>query len=304
VIRGPATVSGAMVTLTGAGAVTLGASQAATTDYAAATATTSFTVTPEVPTLSFAVIANQTYGVAPFTVTATSASSGAITYAVLSGPATLSGNTVTLTGPGTVTLSASQVASGNYAAATATTSFQVSSPFMLTAGASAGSASTTPGGTATFSLQLTPGSAGTLPDAISLTATGLPPGATSTFSPATIAAGSGPTTVTLTIQTSSQSAHSATPLPGGPLMPVMLGLLLPLLKIKSASKRLLRGANFTALFAFAALSLSLLVGLTGCGGGSTSNTTTPPAQTYTLVVTAVDQTSGVKSQVNLNLTLQ
>jgi len=42
---------------------------------------------------------------------------------VVSGPATISGNTVTLTGVGTVELQANQAANGNYAAATTTTSF-------------------------------------------------------------------------------------------------------------------------------------------------------------------------------------
>ena len=56
---------------------------------------------------------------------ATDASSGAVTYSVTSGPATISGNMVTLTGVGTVVLSASQVANGNYTAATASTSFTV-----------------------------------------------------------------------------------------------------------------------------------------------------------------------------------
>jgi hypothetical protein len=41
-------------------------------------------------------------------------STGAIPYSVVSGPATISGNTVTLTGSGTVTLQASQVAAGTY----------------------------------------------------------------------------------------------------------------------------------------------------------------------------------------------
>ena len=70
----------------------------------------------EVPILSFAAIPAQAYGNAPFTVSATSASSGAVTYAVVSGPATITGSTVTLTGVGTVVLSASQIAAGNYAA--------------------------------------------------------------------------------------------------------------------------------------------------------------------------------------------
>jgi hypothetical protein len=59
-------------------------------------------------------------------VSAPSNSPGAITYSVVSGPATISGNTVTITGVGSVTLQASQAASGSYTTATATTSFTVS----------------------------------------------------------------------------------------------------------------------------------------------------------------------------------
>jgi hypothetical protein len=125
VLSGPATISGNIVTLIGAGTVELQASQAASGNYAAASATTRFSVAAEVPTLSFAAIAQQIYGVPPFTVSATSASSGAVTYSVLNGPATISGNTVMLTGIGSVTLQANQTASGNYAAATATASFNV-----------------------------------------------------------------------------------------------------------------------------------------------------------------------------------
>jgi hypothetical protein len=57
--------------------------------------------------------------------------------------------------------------------------------------------------------------------------TGLPTGSTATFSPATIAAGSAITPVTLSIQTANtQTAHNEQPTPGNPLAPVALGLLL------------------------------------------------------------------------------
>jgi sugar lactone lactonase YvrE len=125
VVSGSATIAVNMVTLTGAGTVALTASQAASGNYTAAIATTSFTVAAIVPVLTFAPIPAQTYGNAPFAVSATSASTGAVTYSVVSGPASISGSTVTLTGAGTVALSAGQAASGNYAAATATTSFTV-----------------------------------------------------------------------------------------------------------------------------------------------------------------------------------
>ena len=89
VTSGPASIVGNTVTITGVGTVVLGASQAAATNYTTATASTSFTVNPETPTLTFAAIATHTFGDAPFTVSATSASSGAVTYSVTSGPATI-----------------------------------------------------------------------------------------------------------------------------------------------------------------------------------------------------------------------
>ena len=79
------------------------ASEAADSNYAAATKNATFTVTAGTPTISFTV-GNQTYGTAPFAVAATSNSTGAFTYSVVSGPATISGSTVTLTGVGSVTL--------------------------------------------------------------------------------------------------------------------------------------------------------------------------------------------------------
>ncbi len=125
VVSGPATISGSTVTITGVGTVVLQASQAAAGNYTAGTQNATFTVSAEAPTITFTV-ANQTYGVAPFTVSATSNSSGAITYSVVSGPATISGSTVTITGVGTVVLQASQAAAGNYTAGTQNATFTVS----------------------------------------------------------------------------------------------------------------------------------------------------------------------------------
>jgi hypothetical protein len=127
VTSGPATISGGnLVALTGMGTVVLSASQAATASYSAATGSTSFLVTQGTPALSFAAIATQLAANAPFTVSATSVSTGAVTYSVTSGPATITGSTLSLTGTaGTVMLSASQAATANYTAATAATSFLV-----------------------------------------------------------------------------------------------------------------------------------------------------------------------------------
>jgi hypothetical protein len=83
------------------------------------------------PTIKFTV-ANHNYGNAPFAVSATSNSTGAITYSVVSGPATISGSTVTLTGVGTVVLKATQAAAGNYGAGSLTASFTVAPGFTIT----------------------------------------------------------------------------------------------------------------------------------------------------------------------------
>jgi hypothetical protein len=125
VVSGPATISGSTVSVTGLGAVTLKASQAASGDYTPAMATVSFNINGATPTLAFAAIPSKTYGAAAFTVSSTSNSSGAIIYSVVSGPATIVGNTISVTGIGAVTLQASQAAAGNYTSATATTSFNI-----------------------------------------------------------------------------------------------------------------------------------------------------------------------------------
>lgn len=106
---------------------------------------TSFTVAPEVPSLLFAPIPVQTCGNAPFTVSSTSPSSGAVTYSVTSGPATISGSTITMTGAGTVVLGANQVANGNYAAATTSTSFMVTPAGVESGTAKSGSGAITGG---------------------------------------------------------------------------------------------------------------------------------------------------------------
>ena len=125
VVSGPGTLSGSTLTITGTGTVLVAASQPGTGNYAAAAAQASITVTPGTPSLKFAAIAPLTYGAAPITVFASSASDGAVSYAVVRGPATIAGNQLSVTGAGTVVLAASQSATGNFAAATVQTSFTV-----------------------------------------------------------------------------------------------------------------------------------------------------------------------------------
>lgn len=304
VVSGPATVSGTTVTLTGAGTVVISASQAASGSYLAGSHNATLTVALEVPELAFVLIATQTTNGLPFMTSASDASSAAIVYSVASGPATISGTTVTLTGAGTVVLSAVQGAAGNYAAASATVSFVVTGGFSIVgSGPTPGIASTDPGGAATFLMTMTPGSGNTFVDGVSFTATGLPAGATAIFVPAEIIPGtSGPFTVTLVIETSNQVSDNQRRLPGGPQTLVLLGLLLlPVAGMKKARRRLRQIQQKPLALIAAFLMLAAMVGLSGCAG---DGPLLPLPANYKILVTATDMTNGAHSSTSLTLTVQ
>src|SRR6185503_259064 len=63
-------------------------------------------------------LAGKTYGDVPFTVSANASSGLPVTFSIVSGPATISANTVTITGAGTVTVRAAQSGNANWNAAT------------------------------------------------------------------------------------------------------------------------------------------------------------------------------------------
>jgi hypothetical protein len=70
-------------------------------------------------TITFPAISNHPDTDAPFALAATASSGLAVSYSVVSGPATVAGNTVTLTGgDGVVTIQATQAGNGTYSAAT------------------------------------------------------------------------------------------------------------------------------------------------------------------------------------------
>ena len=118
IVGGPATLSGNTVTITGAGSVTVRASQAGDTNYLAATGVDQvFTVGKSNQSIGFGALSGVTYGDVPFAVSATASSGLAPTYTIASGPATISGNTVTISGAGSVTVRASQSGNLNYNAA-------------------------------------------------------------------------------------------------------------------------------------------------------------------------------------------
>ncbi|HEY0307473.1 MAG TPA: Ig-like domain-containing protein, partial [Acidobacteriaceae bacterium] len=123
-ITGPATLTGSTLTITGAGTVTITASQAGNTNYSAAPSVSqTLVVNPAAQTITFAPLATPVnYGVTPMTLSATGGASGnPVTFKVISGSATVSGNILTITGAGIVTVAADQAGNANYAAATEVT---------------------------------------------------------------------------------------------------------------------------------------------------------------------------------------
>jgi sugar lactone lactonase YvrE len=122
------TVSSGTVTLLSVGKCTIEATQAGNASYAAATAVDrSFQVTPASQTITFGTLANQVYGTAPFTVSATASSGLAVSFSPLTvSVCSVSSGTVTLVSVGKCTIEATEGGNANYSAATAVDqSFQV-----------------------------------------------------------------------------------------------------------------------------------------------------------------------------------
>jgi hypothetical protein len=130
VLSGPGTVSGSTLTVTGAGTIVVAANQAGNSTYSAAPQVTqSVTVNQASQTINFtAPTSPVTYGVSPITLSATATSGLAVTFSVVSGPGTVSGNTLTVTGTGTIVVAANQAGNANYSAASQVTQSVVVNP--------------------------------------------------------------------------------------------------------------------------------------------------------------------------------
>ena len=76
-------------------------------------------------TVTFNPLANKVYGNAPFTLSASATSGLPVTFSIVNGPATISGNMLTITGAGIVTVRATQAGDATYNSATADQSFTV-----------------------------------------------------------------------------------------------------------------------------------------------------------------------------------
>jgi hypothetical protein len=110
VVSGPATISSNVVTLTGTGSVTVRAVQEGNLVYAAAPSVdrTFVVKIKRSQTISFAPLTDRIVGDPPSVLSASASSGLPVSFSVVSGPVTVSGDKLTVTGMGTVIVRASQ----------------------------------------------------------------------------------------------------------------------------------------------------------------------------------------------------
>ncbi|NBV25452.1 MAG: hypothetical protein EBS05_26515, partial [Proteobacteria bacterium] len=118
VVSGPVSLAGSTVTILGTGSVTLRATQAGDATYAAvAPVDQTFTIAKADQAITFAELPDKQLGDPPFSLSATASSGLSLSFSLLSGPASLSGSTLTMTNGGVVTVRAAQPGNTNFNAA-------------------------------------------------------------------------------------------------------------------------------------------------------------------------------------------
>ncbi len=117
VVSGPGSVAGDLLHLNGAGTVVLRARQAGTADFEAAVTDLSVPVAKATQTLTWDGVSDRSFSSEVILLTGKASSGLGVTYDVISGPAVVSNDRLTLTGVGTVVVRASQAGDANYLAA-------------------------------------------------------------------------------------------------------------------------------------------------------------------------------------------
>jgi Bacterial Ig-like domain (group 3) len=276
-----------------------------TTDYTIATATVTLTVVPASPSVTLTSNANPVFLSNAVTFTASIPSyatppTGTVTFydgatQIGTGAMTSGSATFTTTALSTQVHSITAVYSGDtsYGPATSGALSEKVMDFTLDPVGS-GKATAPAAGVASYSLVIMPVGGPTLPGAMTLSVTGLSLGATPVFSPATVTAGSGTTTVTLQVRLPGKAAMRppAKPFSRGPLSLALCLILLPFAgRLRKTARRWQR------LAVLALVGAALAVGLNGCGGNTKFN-----PQSYSLTVTAAS--GPLSHSTSLSLTVQ
>jgi hypothetical protein len=328
VLSGPGLISGSTLTVTGAGTIVIAANQTGNSVWKAATQVTqTLTVTQAPPRIVMTSNSNPVLVQNSITLTATVSSSISTptgTVSFLDGATTLGTGTVNSSGVATYSTAAlavgthsiTAVYSGdtNFLTVTSSATSEVVQDFNLTLSITGGSAGATtvtaqPGGTAVYTFTLSPVGSTTFPATVTLSASGLPAGATYTISPATLAAGAGSTTITLTIQLPQTAALNAQPGVRHAAEPAVMTrnnsssklpyLALAVLLLPFAGRMRRTGRKLGRLLPLLLIAgLAATAGLSGCASLSAGYFGQAPT-TYTISVTATSGTLTHSTSVTL-----
>jgi hypothetical protein len=308
VLSGPGLVSGSALTITGAGTVVVAADQPGNANYSAAIEVTqSITVNKAAPSVGLTASPNPVLVQNAVMLTATLGSAagtptGSVVFSeggTALGAATLSGGLATLTlstlAAGSNSILAVYSGDGNFNSVPSAAVSETVEDFALTANSS--SQTVQPGAAATYTFPMSLSGGTTLPAAVVFSVSGLPAGFTATFSPASLAVGSSPTSVTLTIQVP-QTAMLERKMPTGDGLPlVAFGILLLPLAGRARRSKLWRLALIAMLLAGAGSVATLI----GCGGGGSSGGESSQPQTYSLSVIATSGTLSHSTAITLTV---
>jgi sugar lactone lactonase YvrE len=306
-------VNGATILAPGVYALTVTFTPTDTTTYKSTTATVIYTVNPATPSLVLVSAANPTYTLATVSYTATitgtaTTPSGTVTF--YDGAASLGSSVLNPAGiaslaaapqvSGAHSISAVYNGSAFYTTATSNTVTQLAQDFNVSVSTGgSGAATVNPGGTATYSLVLSPLNGATFPSAVTLTSTGGPAGATITLSPTAVSGGAGATTLTLTVATTKDLVSNSPEGLGRKFAPLSLAvLLLPLLGFRRGRKAWRRYLSVLLLLAgsFAAIS-----GMSGCGGTPSGYFGQAPK---TFTITVVGSAGTLTHSTSVTLTIE
>lgn len=294
VVSGPATLSGTnLLTFTAIGSVTVQATQGGNNFYAAAPPVSqTFAVNPAPQTITFPNPGPLPEGVVPITLTATASSGLPVTYTLISGPATLSGSTLTVTDTGSIVVEADQAGNADYLAAPSVqiTIVVVASSITVVSDASAAGTVITAGQSATIpvTVYVASGFTGTISFACT------PPSAmleSSCSASSVQTTGNAPVNAKVIVNTTAPNQVSSLSYPKSswpkPWRGIPSGIAFAALLVASGADRKNKLRKAAPLIAL--MIIAMLGGLVGCGGSSGSSTNTnpgTPAGSYNLTLVA------------------
>jgi hypothetical protein len=277
------------------------------TDYSPATATVTLTVVPAIPTITVAPSPNPAFLSNAVAITATILSpggtpSGTVAFydgetqlgstALNSGTAVFATSALTM---GTHAITAVYSGDANYQLSRSISIMETIEDFSIAVAAGSAGAPPTvnPGGSAEFSLVVSPVGGAMMAGALSLSAEGLPPTGTVEFSPAVVAANSGSTSITMNVKTPSLASTQSERNPlGNGAIPMALGLVL----LPFASRLRKARQRWIPMVLLSIAGAALALGLTGCGGGVTY---TP--RTFSITVAATSGNLSHATTVKINV---